>query len=100
MQMCCGMLLRYIERFRRAKPSSRETREVKQDHCFWWKDNEPCTPPHPVESPVLQPPSSTPQSIQTPSTLSSLSCIEKDLDKCEELIDKRSGVVAVIHLCF
>ena len=75
---------RYIERFRQAKPCSRESRS-KDDHTFWWKNLS--TPPQPTakESPDLQPPNP----YLSPSTLSSHSDTDKDLDRCDELLNKR-----------
>ena len=63
---------------------------MKDEAAFWWKDAEPDTPPQPacLRSPDLQPSQSYP--FETPSILSSSSHTERDVDKCEELIDKRS----------
>ena len=66
---------------------------MKDEAAFWWKDAEPDTPPQPacLRSPDLQPSQSYP--FETPSILSSSSHTERDVDKCEELIDKSEAIL-------
>lgn len=95
-----SILAKYVERFRRAKPSSRESRQLKDGHSFWWKDTdtEPQIPPQPlcVQSPDLHLPPSTSESYQTPSSAFSSRISEGDFDK-DKQTDNRSG--NMLSLC-